>query len=145
MSPPPKPRRELFPLYKGNKLGSPRNNQGAFSNCHNKQDMVSWLMKEDLPSLSLDTKDGLDNQTGPSPSLPCLVPVPWHFISARWQGVTLASAELVGLPQTQCLTVETFSSFPALRSTERGRLPQPGFLTSSVHCDLEKRALQMGD
>lgn len=53
---------------------------------------------------------------------PCLVPVPWHFISARWQGVTLASAELVGLPQTQCLTVETFSSFPALRSTERGRL-----------------------
>lgn len=76
---------------------------------------------------------------------PCLVPVPWHFISARWQGVTPASAELVGLPQTQCLTVETFSSFPALRSTERVAFPQPGFLTSSVPCDLEKRALQMGD
>lgn len=74
MSPPPKLRRELFPLYKGNKLDSPRNNQGSFLNCHNKQDMVSWMMKGDLPSLSLDTKDGLDNQTGPSPSLSCSCP-----------------------------------------------------------------------
>lgn len=41
-------------------------------------------------------QDGLDNQTGPSP--PCLVPVPWHFIGARWRRVAPASAGLVGLP-----------------------------------------------
>lgn len=68
--------------------------------------------KGDLPSLGLDMQTGWKIRW--ALFSPCLIPVPWHFISTTWGRVAPAWTGLVGPSQSHCFPIKTVSSFPAL-------------------------------
>lgn len=117
MSPPPKLRRELFPLYKRNKLDSQKINQSFFKIIIIRKIWFHEWWKGGLPALGLNIQDWLENQMGTSLSLPNSYSLAFYQCQMGENGPHLNG--VWGPIVVPLFPAKTFSSFLALQHTTK--------------------------